>query len=68
MKPSHEARAEVEQDEVELTPEEQDRFYTSREWKDFCKWVRTWPTDALPGRNDQCDCGSGKKFKKCCGE
>ncbi len=24
-------------------------------------------TRALPGRNDPCYCGSGKKFKKCCG-
>ncbi len=24
-------------------------------------------TDAKPGRNDPCPCGSGKKFKKCCG-
>ncbi|HEX5756559.1 MAG TPA: UPF0149 family protein [Arenimonas sp.] len=23
--------------------------------------------DELPGRNDPCPCGSGKKFKKCCG-
>lgn len=23
---------------------------------------------ALPGRNDPCTCGSGKKFKKCCGK
>lgn len=23
--------------------------------------------DAVPGRNDPCSCGSGKKFKKCCG-
>jgi uncharacterized protein YecA (UPF0149 family) len=22
---------------------------------------------AKPGRNDPCSCGSGKKFKKCCG-
>ena len=22
---------------------------------------------ASPGRNDPCPCGSGKKFKKCCG-
>jgi uncharacterized protein len=21
----------------------------------------------MPGRNDPCRCGSGKKFKKCCG-
>jgi uncharacterized protein YecA (UPF0149 family) len=24
--------------------------------------------DDLPGRNDPCSCGSGKKFKKCCGD
>ncbi|MBL8631698.1 MAG: SEC-C domain-containing protein [Myxococcales bacterium] len=23
--------------------------------------------DATPGRNDPCNCGSGKKFKKCHG-
>jgi uncharacterized protein len=24
--------------------------------------------DGAPGRNDPCPCGSGRKFKKCCGE
>jgi hypothetical protein len=24
------------------------------------------PGKALPGRNERCPCGSGKKFKKCC--
>ena len=23
--------------------------------------------DVNPGRNDPCPCGSGKKYKKCCG-
>jgi uncharacterized protein YecA (UPF0149 family) len=23
--------------------------------------------DAKIGRNDRCSCGSGKKYKKCCG-
>jgi uncharacterized protein YecA (UPF0149 family) len=23
-------------------------------------------SDAAPGRNDPCPCGSGKKYKKCC--
>jgi len=23
--------------------------------------------EAEPGRNDPCPCGSGKKYKKCCG-
>lgn len=22
----------------------------------------------VPGRNDPCHCGSGRKYKKCCGE
>lgn len=24
--------------------------------------------DKKPGRNDPCPCGSGKKYKKCCGQ
>lgn len=27
----------------------------------------TVAVDRLPGRNDPCICGSGKKYKKCCG-
>ena len=26
------------------------------------------PVKGMPGRNDACPCGSGKKFKKCCGQ
>jgi len=25
-------------------------------------------SDAKPDRNDPCPCGSGKKYKKCCGK
>ncbi|MBI3279156.1 MAG: SEC-C domain-containing protein, partial [Acidobacteria bacterium] len=25
------------------------------------------PSANKPGRNDPCPCGSGKKYKKCCG-
>ena len=28
---------------------------------------RTVVKEKLPGRNDPCPCGSGKKYKKCCG-
>ena len=28
---------------------------------------RTIREHGVPGRNDQCPCGSGKKYKKCCG-
>ena len=29
---------------------------------------RTVVKEKLPGRNDPCPCGSGKKYKKCCGK
>ncbi len=37
---------------------------------DFCKdgYLRPIVKDAQPGRNDLCPCGSGKKYKKCCGK
>ncbi|MGB0466579.1 MAG: PBPRA1643 family SWIM/SEC-C metal-binding motif protein [Pontibacterium sp.] len=28
---------------------------------------KTQVLEATPGRNDPCACGSGKKYKKCCG-
>ncbi len=31
------------------------------------KKVEPIKTDQPPGRNDPCSCGSGKKYKKCCG-
>ena len=27
----------------------------------------TLTTSGIPGRNERCPCGSGKKFKRCCG-
>jgi len=29
-------------------------------------WEEVFGDVVLPGRNDICPCGSGKKFKKCC--
>jgi SWIM/SEC-C metal-binding protein len=29
--------------------------------------VETRIAEKKPGRNDPCHCGSGKKYKKCCG-
>ena len=34
--------------------------------KEFKK-SKTVVKDKEPGRNDPCPCGSGKKYKKCCG-
>jgi uncharacterized protein YecA (UPF0149 family) len=30
--------------------------------------VKPIHSEKEPGRNDPCPCGSGKKFKKCCGK
>ena len=31
------------------------------------KYIRTHTNTITIGRNDTCPCGSGKKYKKCCG-
>ena len=36
-------------------------------WKSLGPRVETIVKGAQPGRNDPCTCGSGKKYKKCCG-
>ncbi len=42
--------------------------YDLRElWRHFGARVHTVHKEPAPGRNDPCACGSGKKFKKCCG-
>ena len=42
--------------------------YDLRElWKTMGPKVSTVRAAVLPGRNDACSCGSGKKYKKCCG-
>lgn len=42
--------------------------YDLRElWRNFGPRIETVHAVATPGRNDPCNCGSGKKYKKCCG-
>lgn len=42
--------------------------YDLREvWRQFGPRVETVHRVETPGRNDLCSCGSGKKYKKCCG-
>ena len=42
--------------------------YDLRElWRNFGPRVETIHKVPTPGRNDPCSCGSGKKYKKCCG-
>ncbi len=44
-----------------FTPEQQKEMYFEQ------KKSGTVVKDNKPGRNDPCPCGSGKKYKKCCG-
>lgn len=56
-----------------------DYLYTLEEWNDVLteekmvqivkefKRSKTVHKEKEPGRNDPCPCGSGKKYKKCCG-
>lgn len=59
---------------------EADYLYTLKEWeqvlpeekiisiiKDYKK-SKIVHVEKKPGRNDPCPCGSGKKYKKCCGK
>jgi uncharacterized protein len=42
--------------------------YDLREiWRNIGPRVTQVIREATPGRNDVCSCGSGKKYKKCCG-
>lgn len=45
--------------------EDDDEFETSTVSKTYDAEIRT---DPKVGRNDPCPCGSGKKYKKCCGK
>ena len=38
-----------------------------RELIEKTKKVDPIKADSAPGRNDPCPCGSGRKYKKCCG-
>ena len=57
----------------ELTRDEliQEALYAAQDlrlyWLDHAPKPPPRRVDALPGRNDPCPCGSGKKFKKCHG-
>ncbi len=47
-----------------LTPEE---IEAEEELLKNTEKVEPIHADAEPGRNDPCPCGSGRKYKKCCG-
>jgi len=50
--------------EDDWTDDELEDFMLQQEIKKREPYVKTEPEI---GRNDPCPCGSGKKYKKCCG-
>ena len=44
-----------------------DPVFAPEDEEDGPRRARPEPAPPKPGRNDPCPCGSGKKYKKCCG-
>ncbi|MBU2549636.1 MAG: preprotein translocase subunit SecA [Proteobacteria bacterium] len=58
-------RLEREEDLQEVAPKEQEMYLSRGGEEDKPQPVKR--KEAKVGRNDPCPCGSGKKYKKCCG-
>ncbi len=56
-------------DELEKQMEDFAMDIGQRVYMAYDRWhkQKTVVVEATPGRNDDCTCGSGKKYKKCCG-
>ncbi|TMU01862.1 zinc chelation protein SecC, partial [Halomonas sp. ATBC28] len=58
----------VSEDRLEVFGEAVWATYDLRQlWKSMGPRVESVRREDTPGRNDPCNCGSGKKYKKCCG-
>ena len=65
MKPPSEDRSAPEESAAHAhAPGESDDHHDCPDCEAPAPYVRTQPK---VGRNEPCSCGSGKKFKKCCG-
>ncbi len=54
--------------DLEMKNLPKDEAAAIQEMIDKTEKVKPIQSDKAPGRNDPCPCGSGKKYKKCCGE
>jgi SEC-C motif-containing protein len=63
-----EFKAFLQQGNVEHCMHERSRFIKENERWYYIDGVFPQDKTAKLGRNDSCFCGSGKKFKKCCGK
>lgn len=70
----------MEEQDIQLSPEENDRFWDwlnmpdvhNPKWNspidDIRSMLAALPQEKEQGRNEPCNCGSGLKYKKCCGK
>ncbi len=54
-------------EELSLKARKKEDVEAEKELIEKTKKVDPIQADTAPGRNDPCPCGSGKKYKKCCG-
>jgi len=54
-------------EELSLKARKKEDVEAEKELIEKTKKVDPIHAETAPGRNDPCPCGSGKKYKKCCG-
>ena len=54
--------------ELRKNEPQQPKKYNTPNKVEIIEDKKTIKTSGLPGRNDPCPCGSGKKYKNCCGK
>ena len=54
-------------DELAQKVRSKDEVEAEKKLVEKTKKVEPIKAGAAPGRNDPCPCGSGRKYKKCCG-
>ena len=54
-------------DELAQKVRSKDEVETEKKLLEKTKKVEPIKAGTAPGRNDPCPCGSGRKYKKCCG-
>ena len=51
--------------DIDLAPDKPENL---TDWEILSHPIKTRVAEDKVGRNDPCPCGSGKKYKKCCGQ
>jgi|GEM_PF-2788876 Uncharacterized protein conserved in bacteria len=67
-KPHKSVIIEALQEEIDLNDRKaMEKFYKRYQARRTGNFIDTVLAEKTPGRNEPCSCGSGKKYKKCCG-